>query len=167
MPISVASCFLLVCCVQLVDSVNYLQKARLLRDGDLLPLDAQRGGVDHLVLVDDGAEALVHVRLLVELEDVGGARQLFLRRREHLVDDLHLVGVDRPLAVEAHLRGVLGVLAALVEIAELQGHVVDAVDAGGARRRRSSASSGSGRPGTALWSAPWRRCRRRSRRCRR
>ena len=32
------------------------------------------------------------------------------------------------------LRGVLGVLAALVEIAELQGHVVDAVDAGGARR---------------------------------
>ena len=86
--------------------------------------------VDHLVAEHDRALALaLGRRLLVGVEDVPRAVELLLRRREELVEDVDLVGVQRPLAVVAeHLRA-LAVVAERVGLADLQERAVDHLEA--------------------------------------
>src|SRR5262249_2113811 len=94
------------------------------------------GLVDHLVAEHDRAPALAGValgrRLLVRLEEVDGVVELLLRGREHLVDDRHLVGMQRPLAVVAENAGPHRVLAQSVELADLEVRAVDDLEAVGA-----------------------------------
>ena len=126
-----------------------LQKARLLRDRDLLPLDAQRGRVDHLVLVDDRAEPLIDVGLLVELEDS-------VARVSSSFD-----GVNTSLMILiwsgwiAHLpsKPICEAARRLCGTGRDRGTAASRCRSRRCRRRaprRSSSSSGSGRPGTAL-----------------
>ena len=71
--------------------------------------------------------------LLVGLEDVERPVELLLGRREHLVDDRHLVGVQRPLAVVAEDAGPrIAEVAQAVEVADLQVRAVDHLQAVGA-----------------------------------
>ena len=86
--------------------------------------------VDHLVAEHHGALALaLGGRLLVGVEDVPRAVELLLRRREQLVEDVDLVGMQRPLAVVAeHLRA-LAVVTERVGLADLQERAVDHLEA--------------------------------------
>ena len=92
------------------------------------------GGVDELAVAPDGADA-------VGLRPAGSRRSTGARLgdllgggREDLVGDRDLVGVDRPLAVEAEQAGVRG--RSPVAVGVLVGGVrrVDGVDARGAGR---------------------------------
>src|SRR5438874_5031190 len=72
--------------------------------------------VDHLVAEHHRALALAFGRrLLVCVEDVVGPVELLLRRREHLVEDRDLIGVQGPFAVVAQDLG------AAAEVAETLG----------------------------------------------
>src|SRR5256885_2164488 len=62
---------------------------------------------------------------LVGLEDVAGPVELLLARREHVVEDRDLVGVQRPLAVEAEDLGAPAVVAEALGVAHLDVRAVD------------------------------------------
>src|SRR5687768_14192471 len=63
------------------------------------------GLVDHLVAEHDRTLALALGGHLVGVEDLPRLVELLLGGREDLVDDADLVGVQRPLAVEAEDAG--------------------------------------------------------------
>src|SRR5579885_2549205 len=76
------------------------------------PLDAQDGGIDHLVIDDDGAEAALDVGVFIGIDNMFRPGNFLRRRRVGFVDNVNLRRVDGPFAVEAHARAHLRVAAA-------------------------------------------------------
>ena len=62
---------------------------------------------------------------MVGIENCARTIELFLRRREHLVEDRHLVGVQRPFAVVAEGACALAVIAEAVSVTDVQVRSVD------------------------------------------
>src|SRR6185437_15432310 len=81
---------------------------------------------------DNRAQASLGIGASVGVEDGSRAGDLLRRGGERRVDDRHLGGVNRPLAVEAHARRHLGIVTAGVEVTDGQRHAVYAGKAGGA-----------------------------------
>src|SRR5262245_26560027 len=123
------------------DASRLLGVAAALHAGAFPPVEELLGHlaaglVDHLVAKHHRALAFTRValgrRLLVRGEEVDGVVKLLLSGREHLVDDLHLVRVQRPLAVVAQDARPHRVVAQRVELADLQVRAVDDLEAVGA-----------------------------------
>ena len=94
-----------------------------------------RGLVDHLALEHHGARPVDLGRGAVGVEDPLGPVELVLRRRVDLVADRDLVGVDRPLAVEAEPARAPRRAREAVEVADRRVRPVDRLEPERARRR--------------------------------
>ena len=101
--------------------------------GDHLGGDLARGLVDHLALVHDRSPALDLGGVVVGVQQPAGGVELVLRGHEHLVGDLHLAGVQHPLAVEADRAGAVAQLAVGVGVLDIGERPVDRLQPVGAR----------------------------------
>src|SRR5947209_4032224 len=106
-------------------------EAGALAAGDDLHRHLAGGLIDHLVAEHHCALALALGGLLVGLEDVPRLVELLLGRREHLVEDRDLVGVQRPFSVVAQDLGALAEVPKAFVVAHLDVRTVDDLQAVG------------------------------------